>query len=455
MYLAISGDNVINSLGIDLSHQSQNILSNYFFQICLWLGWAWFIERFIMLFLWKNQDSVHKLVKIIVTAIIFFIAILGIVNIVFEQSVTGILIGAAIITFMLAFILQSLLQDIVTSLAIRHSYQVDDWIMLKHDHIEGCIVKFSWRTLLIKTRDGSQLLIPNRRLGEHIVINYKKHDLPRRQSITITLDFPTERIFRTLLAGTKAVLGKNNLLEEPGPKIMLSDATSSGMKYLIYYWINGNAEPEFARHLILKSVIEHLQIAGLFITSSHQATQSSLESRVKLLAQIPLFSALEQDELNHFAMHLQERLYQEGNSIVKQGAAGQTMFIVAEGLLYIFTELEKKENKVKVGQIISGQFFGEMSLLTGQARSATVIAATDTIVYEVSKDNISPLLSNNKKFSETISKIVADRRLSTLQTLATSAQVEKGAKNEDIAKQILDKMRVSFKSSFLSDLQQK
>ncbi|MCK5716520.1 MAG: mechanosensitive ion channel family protein [Thiomargarita sp.] len=442
--LNIFGKDVIIVFELNLSHHLQDILFNYVFPSFLGLGSAWFIERFIMIVFWENNDTVHKLLKLGFTILLFVITILSILNIVFQQSIIEILTGIIVICIILAFLLHSFMSDIVASLAIRSSYKVGDWIGIPENEIKGCIVSFNWRVTLIKTQEDRHVLIPNQKLREMVIINYKKHDTPRRQTIHLTLDFPTERIFRTLLAGTKAVLGSNDLLENPPPKVLLSEATSAGIQYMIWYWIKGNANPDIARHIILNSVIAQLKIAGLSLNSTKSSSFNSLELRVTLLAKISLFNALDEDELNNIAVHLQERLYREGDTIVKQGAIGKTMFLVAEGLLYIFTELDHEEHKVKVGQIISGQFFGEMSLLTGQTRSATVIAATDTIVYEIAKENIFPLLSTNAKFSETISDIVAARRLSTLQTLATSAQEEKGAQNDDRAKHILAKMRTSF-----------
>ena len=112
------------------------------------------------------------------------------------------------------------------------------------------------------------------------------------------------------------------------------------------------------------------------------------------------------------------------------------MFIIVEGLLNVF--VGDSERQVKVAQMLSGEFFGELSLLTGQARTATVIAATDVILYEISKENILPLLVQKPEIAEIISKVVAERELRTSKAYEHLAKKEeKKAHTETRAKQIL------------------
>ena len=467
LYIGVYSPELISSYGIKLSNQWITRI-DYIFQCSVWLSAAWLLARFIVVFFWegllerKRGDKAHKLVKKIVTTIILFIAILGIISIIFKQPVTWIFATLGILSVFLGFALQHLLLDALTGIAndLDNPYKVGDWIIVHgnnpSENIEGCVIEINLRTTRIRTREDNLIVIPNRRLGQMMVTNYMKPELPSRQTLSFTLDIniPPERAIRTLLAGTKAVLGKGDLLEEPEPKVIISEMNASGIKYIVWFWMNGNLAPELGRNIVMISLVEHLQKAGISTAYPKQyiyhapiltgRVEDSTADRTDLLSRIPLFTSLEKKELNQLSNQLKRRLYKEGQTVVKQGDEGKTMFIVAEGLLNIYTELEDSLHKVKVGQIIGGQFFGEMSMLTGQARSATAIAATDTVVYKISKDDITPLLNQNESFAETISQTISDRRLETLQKLANVAKEKRNTPNANISKQVLEQMRSYF-----------
>lgn len=472
LYMGVYIPELISSYGIKLSHQSL-IRINYLFQCSLWLSAAWLLARLIFVFIWegllerKPGDKAHKLVRKLITAVIFFIAILGIISIVFKQPVTW--IWATIgITIFLGFALQNMILDALTSIAIDldSPYKVGDWILVHgnnpSENIEGCIIEINLRATRIRTREDNLIVIPNRRLGQLMVTNYMKPDLPSRQTLSFTLDIniPPERVIHTLLTGTRrAIHEMDELLEEPVPQVMVSDMNTSGIKYIVWFWMNGNLAPDVGRDSVMISIIKSLQKAGISTAYPKQYIYHSpiitdrfedfTADRTELLSRIPLFSSLDKKELNQLSNHLKRRLYKKDQMVVKQGDPGDTMFIVAEGLLNIFSEIEDSSNEdnsnqVKIGQIIGGQFFGEISMLTGQPRSATVITETDTVIYEISKNDIMPLLNQNKSFAEKINKTISERRLQTLQKLANIAKekrkIEK-MQNQNHSKQVLDKMR--------------
>lgn len=79
--------------------------------------------------------------------------------------------------------------------------------------------------------------------------------------------------------------------------------------------------------------------------------------------------------------------------LMTYGEPGKSMFILAEGLLDVYAPAPDNGGEVPVGQIHPVRFLGEMSLLTGNARSATVVARTDSIIYEISRADLVDLLA--------------------------------------------------------------
>ena len=421
-------------------------------QACIWLSAAWLMNRLINIFFWEKK-VIPKLLKDTVAIIIFIIAISGIMVITFGQSITGIWATSGVGIAVLGIALKNVILDsfIGISINLDKQYKIGDFVGIHTNsdpelNIRGYLVEISWRTTRIKTREGNYVILPNRILGDMMVTNYMAPAPRNLQALTFCLDFSIhpDRAIRVLSAGTKAVIGKNHVLEEPPPQVMVYNMSDSGIEYLVWFWIEGEAWPELARHLVLKSIIEHIQQAGfkndpnLPMPTSY--VKEDREHRVRRLAQIELFSQLPMDELTNLASQVQMLFYKENDMIVKQGEPAYTMFIIVEGLLNVF--ISDAERQVKVAQMIGGEFFGELSLLTGQARTATVIAATDVILYEISKENILPLLVQQPEIAEIISKVVAERELRTSKAYEHLARKEeKQAKTETRAKQILTAIR--------------
>ncbi len=103
--------------------------------------------------------------------------------------------------------------------------------------------------------------------------------------------------------------------------------------------------------------------------------------------------------------------------MVTEGGKGDSMFIVMEGLLDVYVRDEEYGEDVKVGHITSGQFFGEMALLTGKPRSATVIASTDVVGYEITYHCMQELFETYPEVLDTISEVISARKLHEQQFL--------------------------------------
>ena len=103
---------------------------------------------------------------------------------------------------------------------------------------------------------------------------------------------------------------------------------------------------------------------------------------------------------------------------------------------------------MKVAQVVPGQFFGEMSLLTGEPRSATVTAASSTVAYEITKAHVSALLAQRPERAEHLSNVVADRRLRNVKAIADATQEEQAEEKSTMARQVMARMRAFFKEVF-------
>ena len=131
--------------------------------------------------------------------------------------------------------------------------------------------------------------------------------------------------------------------------------------------------------------------------------------RISSLKNTELFKALENEDLEKLSAKLKERVYPLNTAIVREGALGDAMFIIKNGKV----EVRKKEQTLGVDLTIAtlggGACFGEMALLTGKPRSATVMAVAATEVFVLEKRDFDLLLMEHPTMSLALNKIVAER----------------------------------------------
>jgi CRP-like cAMP-binding protein len=138
------------------------------------------------------------------------------------------------------------------------------------------------------------------------------------------------------------------------------------------------------------------------------------------------------------------RLVPAGAVLVEEGETGESMFVLAEGLIEVSTE--SGGARVTLAKLQPGACAGEMSLLTGEPRSARLAAVTDVLVYEVTREHLMPILTARPALFEAISELVARRRLNTGERLAAAAAPQEMAETRVAQAQILGRMRLFFRA---------
>jgi CRP-like cAMP-binding protein len=136
------------------------------------------------------------------------------------------------------------------------------------------------------------------------------------------------------------------------------------------------------------------------------------------------------------------RLVAAGTELIRQGEQGASMFVLAEGLLEVWHH--DGTRSVKLAAIEPGEFAGEMSLLTGEARSASIVAASEALLYELTAESLMPVLAARPQLFEAISELVALRRLGNTKLLAAAASPQAIEQVRGVTAQILARMRIFF-----------
>lgn len=134
---------------------------------------------------------------------------------------------------------------------------------------------------------------------------------------------------------------------------------------------------------------------------------------LRLLWQVPAFSPLNEQQLEILSQTSIRREFLKDEVIVRQGESGDSLFILANGNLSVRYN-DEQEGESEIACISDGACFGEMSLLTGAPRSATIQAKVDSVVYEIRKEHLRPFMERNQELVQALSELMAQRQLAGL-----------------------------------------
>ncbi len=163
------------------------------------------------------------------------------------------------------------------------------------------------------------------------------------------------------------------------------------------------------------------------------------------LEEVELLASLSKAELSKLAAAAGERRYAAGERIMRQGDAGNEFFIVISG--EVLTTVRREDGRgADLGNFGPGFFFGEMSLLTGEPRRATITAVTDADLIVVGKNEFQEIIAVHPKVAEKLSRAIEKRQAEIEKELAEAGDVEAAAavEKEYSRENVLKKIKAFF-----------
>jgi len=328
---------------------------------------------------------------------------------------------SGVVLAVVGFAVRALVADLFYGLtmAVERPFEIGHWVKLDNGVI-GQVTTMTWRAVKLLTRDNLTIVVPNAELAAAQIINY---DLPTpawRQRLRMALPVGTDpaRVHRLLDAVVQEVPECAALPHAPEARI--ESIGASVAHWELRFWVPDYASASRVTQRVQEALLRHLRGAGL-----HPATEREevlLGSLARQQAQqfdrphawlegVALFGALQPAERSALVARARRVELQAGDDLVRQGDAGASMFVIAEGALEVWMAVGESASAECVSRLGPGAAVGEMSLLTGAPRSATVRAATAAVLQEIRHEDLAPLLGNNPALAERFAETLADRRL--------------------------------------------
>jgi CRP-like cAMP-binding protein len=173
-----------------------------------------------------------------------------------------------------------------------------------------------------------------------------------------------------------------------------------------------------------------------------QKREVEITDSVSRLKGVDFLASLPEESLRMVASDLKRMIYAKGEVLFKEGDRGHSLFIVETGGVRI-KKVGDSGREIILARLGPGSFFGEMSLLTGEARSGTAETTEDSTFLVVEKTNFEGILKANPASAETISNIVAERLEATKKEFERAASQTFEAKGPS-SKKLLSKIKMFF-----------
>jgi len=439
-------------------------------EVASWIAGAWLLNVLVEAFFWRRVVAplggapVPRLLVQFSNIVVYLLAIVGIVGVVFDKSVTTLLAASGAVGIVLGFALRSLILDAFSGIALHldRPFAIGDSVSIvaRGVKVEGEVVDMNWRATWVLTSEGHISSLPNSEVGSAAITNLSRPTPVNHTKVGLTFDFAIapERVLRVVTAGLAAAVGDGAALANPAPAARIAGVDAQGIVYDVRFSIDGSKTTvSRARHRVLQRVLDHLskaalspslpKVEGYYTRLARRSFDyAALDHRVEILKRVEIFSTLEREDVALVASRLSVRRLEAHETVVRQGEAGESLFVVVEGLLDVLVARESRVDALQVGQMAPGSCFGEISLLTGEVRSATVVAATDAVVCEITKEHLSALLDARPEVAKMLCDVAAARRVRESLRFAEAAA---GAPDVEIARkglaaQMFGRMREFF-----------
>ena len=380
--------------------------------------WEYYFEE-------RQRTKIPRFVHEVVALLILVIVVMLVLTFIYEIKIPGLLAGSGILAVMLGLAMQDTLGNIITGLGLHFEkpFKPGDWLILDNRHAE--VIEINWRSTRLRTNDDIHLDIPNNQIARSTIVNLSYPTRVHAMRLTVGVDYqaPPNLVKDLLVQAAGDVVG---VLREPPPKVFLNSFGESAVIYEVKFWLDDQARFNDIMDAIRTNIWYGLDRARIkipypirtlqFEPARATNTPADLGAARAVLDRQPVFQCLDEAQRDNLLARARLLRFGRGEKIIRQGQDGSSMFILLNGEVEVV--VSGRQGPARVATLRGGDCFGEMSLLTGEQRSATVTAGTDCEVVEIDKLNLGETLKDKPALLEALSDLLARRRLENEGVLA-------------------------------------
>lgn len=347
-------------------------------------------------------------------------------------NVSSLIVIAGSLGVGIGFGLQELTRNFVSGLTILLERKIKLGDFIEFDQLEGYVSEISTRSTIITTRDGADVVVPNSQLVESRLTNWTYESCIGRIHIPIGVAYGSDPVLVTEVLLQSAYL-ETNVIQNPAPKAIFIGFGDSSLDFELWVWVNPIDEhheirsslnyiieynlrlnnisiPFPQRDLWLRNPEALNQTPELINNSSsdiHHKVAKSLPISIKeLIKQVPYFHNLNDLELRRLIEIGYRRILKESEILFHENETSDSFYIILSGSVEVYVAKLNK-HLTNLGQ---GKFFGELSLMLGMPRTATVKARQNTILFCINQTNFQKILQKYPSLYEAIVNALGEHK---------------------------------------------
>ncbi|MDP2229163.1 MAG: mechanosensitive ion channel family protein [Moraxellaceae bacterium] len=339
-------------------------------------------------------------------------------------NLTSLVTTSAVLTAIIAFAMQDTLGNILGGLSLQldKSVSIGDWI--KVDDVSGRVIEVHWRHTAVRTRNGEIVVLPNSLLmkGKFTIVGGDGVPQWRRWvHFRVSNTIPPQRV----IDAVERALGLCHIplmSNDPAPSCVAMEFGEGQIHYAVRYWLRDPLVDDPTDSAVRVHVYAALQRQGYTLGSPVLAVNLTTESserdakkrdaelalRQRTLKKIEMFRALSDEELAQLASGLTYAPFARGDVITRQGDIAHWLYILISGEADIWYEASGQDRR-HLTTLPSGHIFGEMGLMTGEPRRATVTARTDAECYRLEKSAFERIIHSRPELAEEFAHMLTER----------------------------------------------
>jgi small-conductance mechanosensitive channel/CRP-like cAMP-binding protein len=360
-----------------------------------------------------------KILRDLVDGVLFLMALLVILQATLSIDLSAVLASSAVLSLVLGLALQETLGNLFAGLSLQaeRPFGEGDWVRIGQ-HL-GKVVEIGWRATRLLTGAGEALTIPNNAVAKEAVYNFtRRGSALRKVTLAVAYGVPPNAFKEAALSVVRA---HPRIVAEPGPVVRTADLGPTAIGYEVVFWVARWEQGLDVEDDVRSQLWYRLHRAGIALSAvgtevrlaRGQARPAAGAADVDvpaLLARVDFLAPVDAALRGELSARARVARFGRGEIVLRQGDTTPTPFyVVAEGevAVRVRTPDGREEEVARLGP---GEFFGEMAVLTGDPRSATVVASCDSALVAVDRDAFAELFRRAPEAARKLADVLARRR---------------------------------------------